>query len=256
MKKRSIIRVWLILLVSAWAAGGLGWAQDERDSVLFQVSTLDALSLGNFQGAMTVAELSRHGDFGIGTFDGLDGEMVMLSGRVYQVRSDGEVLRAGPRMTTPFAAVTRFAARRRLTISQPLTYAQFVAMLDPLLPSKNYFYAIKVEGEFRGLTARSVPRQQPPYPALAAVLAQQTLFPMSGVRGTLAGFRAPRFVAGVNQPGYHFHFLREDERAGGHAIDFEIANGVVEIGVLREHTTVLPATPGFRSAELPILLLQ
>ena len=252
--------VWVLwIAAAALSAETLDFERDPRlakskpaEDALFQVSTLDALSLGVFQGALSVDDLSKQGDFGLGTFEGLDGEMVVLNNRIYQVRSDGATSRVKSGMTTPFAVVTNFAPQLRIQITKPATYAQLIAAIEPLLPSLNYFYAIKVEGVFDSLTARSVAKQFPPYPTLAAAIAQQTLFPMTNVRGTLVGFRSPQFVRGINQPGFHFHFLRADEAAGGHALDFLLTQGTVEISLLRQHTTFLPETPAFAAAPLPI----
>lgn len=56
---------------------------------LFQASTINALVEGINEGDTTVKELKKHGDFGIGTFDDLDGEMIELDGKFYQIKSDG-----------------------------------------------------------------------------------------------------------------------------------------------------------------------
>src|SRR6202158_1160555 len=61
----------------------------DEDKTIFQTSTVDALMEGASQGDMTMGELKTHGDFGLGTFDGLDGEMIELDGKVFQVRADG-----------------------------------------------------------------------------------------------------------------------------------------------------------------------
>ena len=224
----------------------------QKDAGVFQVSTLDALSSGIFQGAMTFAELRQHGDFGVGTFDSLDGEMVALDGHFYQVRSDGVVSRVNGNATTPFAVVTKFDSDIRLKVTQAASLAEISAFIDQLLPSKNYFYAVKIHGEFSEITVRSVPKQYPPFPPLATAVAEQSLFPLHDVEGTLVGFRSPAFVKGINQPGYHFHFISDDARAGGHALSFEIRTGTVDIDILRDQSTFLPDNQPFRDATLPL----
>jgi len=219
---------------------------------LFQVSTLDALSLGIFQGSMAFSELRGHGDFGVGTFDSLDGEMVALDGRFYQIRSDGTVSRVENEALTPFAVVTNFRSSQTVAIHAPAVRTQVLSGIDQLLPSANYFYAVKIHGEFVSVTARSVPKQFPPYPALADAIAQQIVFPLQNVRGTLVGFRSPAFEKGINQPGYHFHFISDDRRSGGHALDFVVGNVTVEIDTIRQHSTFLPDNAAFRTAPLPL----
>jgi len=240
----------LPLLFSAEKEGEQG--NSKHDKELFQVSTLDALLQGIYQGALSYHDLKQHGDFGVGTFDSLDGEMVALDGSFYQVRSDGTINRVRGDATTPFAAVTTFQADLRLIINQPTPLAQLTALIDQILPSANFFYAVKVHGRFLDLTTRSVPKQYVPYPPLAIAIFQQTLFPYSNIAGTLVGFRSPAFVKGINQVGYHFHFISDDEKAGGHALSYTLSQGTVDIGVLRKNSVLLPDHPAFRAAPLPL----
>jgi acetolactate decarboxylase len=239
-----------LLLTSAGGAAKRGDSQHQNK--LFQVSTLDALSLGLYQGALSFGDLEKHGDFGLGTFDSLDGEMVALDGRFYQVRSDGTIERVHHDATTPFAVVTTFDSDLWLSISQPTSLDQLTGLIDQVLPSKNFFYAIKVHGSFMDLTTRSVPKQYVPYPPLSTAISQQALFVYSNLRGTLVGFRSPDFVKGINQAGYHFHFISDDEKAGGHALTFTLSRGIVEIEVIRENSVLLPENPAFLAAPLPL----
>jgi acetolactate decarboxylase len=196
--------------------------------------------------------LRGHGDFGVGTFDGLDGEMIALDGRFFRVRSDGTVWRVENDATTPFAVVTNFKASQSIAIRAPATQSQVLAAIDEMLPSKNYFYAVKIYGQFISVTARSVPRQLQPYPTLADAIAHESIFPLQNIRGTLVGFRSPAFVKGINQPGYHLHFISDDQRSGGHALDFEIGDVTIEIEAIRQHATFLPDNQPFRDAPLPL----
>jgi acetolactate decarboxylase len=227
-------------------------ANAKHDRELFQVSTLDALSLGIYQGSLSYHDLKQHGDFGVGTFDSLDGEMVALDGRFYQVRSDGTIERVPGDATTPFAAVTTFQSDVQFIISQPTSLAQLTELIEQKLPSGNFFYAVKVHGRFEDLTTRSVPKQYVPYPPLATAISQETLFPYRNIVGTLVGFRSPGFVKGINQVGYHFHFISDDESAGGHALSWTLSQGIVEIDLLRKSSMLLPDNPAFRLAPLPL----
>ena len=224
----------------------------EEPGVVFQVSTYDALSLGIFQGSMSFSELRGHGNFGLGTFDALDGEMIALDGSFFQVLSDGAVVRAENGMTTPFAVVTNFKPNQSIAVRGPAPRSQVLAAIDQMLPSANYFYALKIQGQFISVKARSVPRQVQPYPTLADAIAQQSVFPLRDIRGTLVGFRSPAFVKGINLPGYHFHFLSDDQRSGGHVLDFEIGDAVIEIETVRQYSTFLPDNEPFQTAPLPL----
>ena len=74
----------------------------------FQVSLLQGLTLGDYHGSVSVKELKRKGDIGLGTFDGLDGEMIMLDGSVYKAKGDGTVELADDSETIPFCGITFF----------------------------------------------------------------------------------------------------------------------------------------------------
>ena len=170
---------------------------------LMQVSTIDALLSGLYDGTMTIAELRQSGDFGIGTFDRLNGEMVMLDGIVYRVRSDGKVDVVPGTDTTPFAAVTFFESELRRDIASGTDFLMFQQWLDSLLPNLNLFYAVRLEGHFRVMKTRSVPQQTKPYPALADVARHQPEFEFEDVEGVIVGYRSPAFVKGIGVPGYH-----------------------------------------------------
>ncbi|HYE87648.1 MAG TPA: acetolactate decarboxylase [Vicinamibacterales bacterium] len=253
MPKRTL--VFLLVLIAAASAQprplrpGAG-RPAPRDAALFQVSTLDALLQGVYGASMTVGELRRHGDFGLGTYEGVDGEMILLDGRFYQVRFDGSVTEASADTRTPFAAVTDFRADSRFTV-KAASITQLGELIDTVLPSKNLFYAIRVHGPFAVINTRSVARQFLPYPPLASVTATQALFTNSNIVGTAVGIRCPTYVSGVNQAGYHFHFLSDDRKAGGHALSFTTGEVTVEVMTIRQHSVWLPGDEPFLKATLP-----
>lgn len=242
--------VWLT--VSAAVVSG-ALAQPARESgadLLYQVSTLPALSAGVFAADVSVAELLRHGDFGLGTFNGVDGEMIVLGGEVYRVGVDGAVNVAAADVQTPFAVVTPFEADLSATLTTPIPCAALYRFLDTLLPSPNAFYAVKVEGSFQTLEVRSEAGQQPPYRTLAEVLAEQVVFDLEETSGTMAGFWFPAYAEGLNLPGYHFHFVSADRTQGGHVLDCRIRRATVTVDVSDGLLVDLPATPAFLDADL------
>ncbi len=209
--------------------------------VLFQTSTLNALAAGVYDGDLTFGELKRHGDFGLGTFNALDGEMIALDGRFYRVAVDGGVSPVPDDHRTPFALVTFFTPHITHTLAEPLDFRQLQARLDGLLPSPNLLYAVRLTGRFSHLQTRSVPRQSRPYPPLAEAAKHQAVFNLAGATGTMVGFRLPPYMQGLNLPGYHCHFLTADRRAGGHVLDCRVENVRVEIAVLDRFFLRLPA---------------
>jgi acetolactate decarboxylase len=189
------------------------------DDEVWQYSTIAALLAGTYQGALTVGELKTHGDLGLGTFNGLDGEMVVLDGKVWQVRTDGRPAEAGDGVGVPFAAVIRFAARRTLDVPAGLDMAGLTALLDTSVADPTLIQAVRIDGRFTRLKVRSVPAQTPPYRPLTAIVpSEQTVFDLSEVEGTLVGFRFPSDLAGANVVGWHLHFIAADRRAGGHVL--------------------------------------
>lgn len=218
--------------------------------ILYQVSTIDALLQGVYDGILPVAELETHGDFGIGTFDGLEGEMIALNGSYYQIKTDGIAYPVSGEMTTPFATVTCFEADENFRLEEPANLTELEAFLDLNLPSENLFYAVRIYGNFSYIKARSVPRQEKPYPKLADAVSTQSVFEFENISGTLVGFRTPEYVKGVNVPGYHLHFITEDRSAGGHVLDLEMENGDASLDITNAFFMELPTSGDFYSVEL------
>ena len=239
-------RLLVLLLAAASALSG------QSRGEFFQTSTIDALLQGVYDGDMTFGELRKHGDFGIGTFNGLDGEMIAFDGRYYQITSDGKAHPVGDEMRTPFASVTRFVPDIIIPVDGRLTLADLQKRIDAALPSANWYYAIRATGRFESVSARSVPRQQPPYRSLTEVVKTQPVFHSRNVDGVLAGFRCPEFAKGTNVPGYHLHFLNLEATAGGHVLALVLASGRIEIAIQREIHISLPSTAAFSRANLAI----
>jgi acetolactate decarboxylase len=192
----------------------------ERDPhVLFQASTIGALLDGAFDGDLTFTELAEHGDLGLGTQNGLDGEMIALDGEFFRADVDGGIHRVPPEARTPFAVVTRFEAEVDEPLEGDLSHDELLARLDALVPAATSSCAIRLDGRFELVRARSVPAQTPPYRPLTEVVADQHLFDLVDVSGTMLGFRFPAYAEGIEVGGYHLHFINEDRRRGGHVLD-------------------------------------
>jgi acetolactate decarboxylase len=207
---------------------------------LTQVSVINALMEGVYDGVMTFETLHQYGDFGIGTFANLDGEMLGFDGNFYQVKANGIAYAVDDSMETPFACVTFFDVDQEVLLEQGMDYAQFESFLDGILPSTNIFYAIKIKGNFSYVKTRSVPAQQKPYPPLVEVTQNQPTFEFSDVEGTIVGFRSPPYSGGITVPGYHLHFLTEDQRAGGHVLEFTSEDSIAYLDYTRDLLLILP----------------
>lgn len=229
-----------------WAAGCAG---PSRNTV-YQTSTIDALLAGVYDGDLTLRELRARGDFGIGTYDNLDGEMVLLDGEFHQVKADGKVYSPDLDGETPFAAVCAFRPEKVFAVPSGADMRAAEALIDREAPNQNLFHAIRIEGQFKTMRTRSVPAQKRPFPPLKAVAATQPVFDMENVSGTVLGFRCPPFAAGVNVPGYHLHFISRDRARGGHILAFELVTGTAQVEVLDRFVMQLPATEDFATVDL------
>lgn len=222
-----------------------------RPEGITQVATIDALLAGVYDGHTDLRTLRHHGNFGIGTFEALDGEMVLLDGHFYQVRADGKVYRPALSNRTPFACVADFVADQQADLTEPLDLDALEARIDQLVPEPNRFCTFRIHGDFDTVKTRSVPAQAKPYPPLAGVTKTQPVFELGRIRGTLIGFRSPEFVKGVNVPGYHLHFLADDLSAGGHVLGFELARGELQVDSRHDWLRIeLPPDRAFRTADL------
>ena len=213
MKRRALFLAILFVL-------GCAHAPCKKD-VVFQNAPIKALLAGCYSGTMSVHDLAKHGDFGFGTLDALDGEMIVLDHAFYQIKPDGKVRLLTDKDTSPFATMTFFEAGRKFAPGQAMDFKALTAFLDKNLPSGNLIYALKIEGKFHSLKVRSAARQKKPFPVLTEAIKAQKVFELKDQEGTLVGFRFPPFAEGVNVPGYHFHFLSRDKTLGGHVLDLQ-----------------------------------
>lgn len=231
-----------------------GMHREHEPSVLFQASTIGALLDGAYEGDVTFAELAEHGDLGLGTLNALDGEMIALGGRFYRADLDGHVNEIEPGAMTPFAVVVGFEAAVEFELERPAEQAELLAELDRRLPPDAGACAVRVDGTFNSVRARSVPRQQKPYRPLAEVITEQHVFDLEGVEGTIVGFRFPDHSGAIEVGGYHLHFVDSERARGGHVLDFDLASGSVAIDPSNELRVELPPGVDLREPhlELPI----
>lgn len=225
-------------------------APNENDT-LFQTSTIGALMTGVFDGTMSFKDLRSHGDFGVGTFNRLDGEMVELDGQFYQVKSDGSAYPVDGSMKTPFAEVTFFKPDETASLNSTYNLTQLQSYLDGRLPTKNLFYAIRIDGTFDYIKTRAPLAQDKPYPTLTEALKSQKIFQFQNVTGTVVGVWCPSYAKEINVAGYHMHFITADRSKGGHLLDLTLSkNATVQIDDLSGLQMALPLEEEFYQADL------
>ena len=245
-------RLFVPALIIMMVIGSVGCSPEirtDRDTV-FQASTISALMKGVYDGSMTIGQLRPYGDFGLGTFQALNGEMLELDGIFYRASLDGSISVVPDNTITPFAAVTFLDNDQVVNITQRMDINQLQSYVDSQVESQNFFYAVKVEGKFSYMKTRSVPEQSKPYPPLTEAIKNQQITEFHDVEGTMIGFRCPPFVEGVNVPGYHFHFIDKARKMGGHVLDLQTSDVKLTIDNTANFVMVLPGTPGFSKVNL------
>ena len=218
-------------------------------STLYQVSTAGALVEGIYQGAVRVGTLREHGDLGLGTFENLDGEMVVVDGRFFQVRADGSVRECDDDALSPFAVVTRFTPEAAVTLAHCPDLSHLTAQFDGLRDTDNLFFALRVDGHFDVIHTRAMCRTKEGVPLVQAA-AVRPEFEFHEVSGTLVGFWTPEYAKALNVPGYHLHFVSADRQKGGHLLQCRGSNLRLQIQREGDFRVVLPETADFMKADL------
>ena len=208
--------------------------------VLFQASTIGALLDGSFEGDVRFAELANHGDLGLGTLNHLDGEMIAIDGRFYRADVEGNISEVEPEERTPFAVIVPFASRLQFDLEGSLDHDRLLAEIDRRIPADAASCAVRIDGRFELVRARSVPRQEPPYRPLTEVVGEQHVFELAAVDGTMLGFRFPEYAEGIEVAGWHLHFISEDRIRGGHVLDSRAESVHVQLDPSGELHVELP----------------
>lgn len=221
-------------------------------SELFQASTFSALSDGVYDGDFTYQELMKRGNFGLGTFNGTDGEMIALDGQFYQTTYQGKVKPVSPKQKTPFAAVVFFRSAFSAETKNVKTLQTLCKFLEGFIQQKNTPHAICITGKFRHISLRNLHEQKPPYRPLSETSKEQHLFEAQSITGTLVGFYFPKYLDGINVNRCHFHFIDAKKETGGHVLDVAIDSAKCEFQPCDTFTISLPQTKEFSQANLMV----
>ena len=217
---------------------------------VFQTSLMSALLDGVYDGELTIGELLQQGDFGLGTFNALDGEMVVLDSVCYHLRGSGQASVADPSLCTPFAVVTHFVPMITQVLPANLSRAEVAGIVGELIPSENYLYAMRITGDFDWVRTRTAARQTKPYPPLRAATKGEPVIGFDNVSGIVAGFRTPLYEQGIGVPGGHVHFIDDERKRGGHVLDYAISRGKLDLCLATDLHLALPLNKAFERANL------
>ena len=224
---------------------------DER---MFQVSTLQSLALGYTRAVMTVGELMQHGETGLGTFEDVNGEMIVIDGKCYRAMDDGRVTEAGDERGVPFASVAYMDNCREFELSGDYTMESLKAELNNRIEEDfglNSMHVIQIHGTFEKIYARS----ELPYRAHHVTLKDmlditQTSFEFSNIMGSLVGVYYPDYMDGINAAGWHLHFVNDERNKGGHVYEIKMTSGKVRLAKKTRIDIQLPKDPGFDTYSL------
>ncbi len=217
---------------------------------LYQYSTMGALVGGLFEGTFKMSEVLKSGNYGIGTMDGLDGELVIIEGKPYLIESNGNIREVDAEERTPFASMIEFKPTHTLNYKEVLNKEQMDEIILEEIQGMNYFHAVKITGKFKLIKARAVKKQKKPYPKLVEAVKEQGYFDYTETTGTLFGFYTPHFIQGVGVGGYHVHYLSDDGKEGGHVFDYEIEDVSVEMALAEDLILKMPETETYRKNDL------
>jgi acetolactate decarboxylase len=193
---------------------------------LFQTSTIEALLGGAFDGDVSISEILEHGDLGLGTLNGLDGELIVVDGQAWKADPNATLVRVPASSRTPYAVVVPFSSDAPIVLRGPVRFADLEGAIGHHLKGTTSPVAARIDGTFHSVRVRSVPRQRRPYPPLAEALAQQRISDLSDVSGTMVGFGFPNALEGIEMIGWHLHFVTDERTHGGHVLGFVLRDGV------------------------------
>ncbi|WP_414048915.1 acetolactate decarboxylase [Macrococcus animalis] len=217
---------------------------------LYQYSTMGALVGGMFEGTFKMSDVLATGNYGIGTMDSLNGELIVLDGTPYLIESTGNVREVSLDETTPFASMMDFKPTKTLEFKGSLNKKKLDEEILQAMQGMNYFHAVKITGKFKLVKARSVKKQEQPYPKLVEAVKEQGYFDIEETEGTLFGFYTPHFIMGIGVGGYHVHYLSDDRKSGGHVFDYQIEDVKVELALQEDFILKMPSTDRYRENDL------
>ena len=240
-------------LLAGFVACSSAYAATADRETIQQVALLQSLAQGYFGGTVTVKQLRSVGDIGIGTFKGLNGEMIVLDGTVYQALGSGKVVVADDKDTVPFSNVTFFDKDITLPLTDIANKAALEERLNKIVNEKgpNSFYMIKLHTTFPSILFRSEYGSREPYPTLVGALKEkQTEFTHKNITGTVVGLFCPNYMGGLNSTGWHFHFISDDKKHGGHVLELTFQSGKVLIDKTDKFNMLIPDDKPFQSLNL------
>jgi acetolactate decarboxylase len=228
-------------------------SQESKSDKIYQYSVFTALANKIYDGTTTVADIKKKGNTGLGTYNGLNGEMIVCDGVFYQWLANGTVQIPEDSELVPFAVVTFFEIDQTFNIPLVGNYEEMKTLIETKLPSKNLGYAFKIYGNFETLKCASANKQEKPFTkTISNALINRPTFDMENVNGTLVGFWYPEYVGKINVTGFHLHFISDDKKQAGHVLDFKANKLKIDIDYCDGFNVELVNTEAFKNADFDL----
>jgi acetolactate decarboxylase len=227
----------------------MGCSPNEED-MIFHYSVLKALDNGVLEGNMKVGELKQHGDLGLGTFNKMNGEMIVLDHVVYRVTPEGNIVQPDDETLIPYSIITFYHQDDTLSLSGEINYQVLKTYVDKRVPSRNLFYAFRISGEFEYIKCGGANIQEKPYnKSLSQMLGDRPVYEGKDIKGTLVGFWCPEYIGDINTAGFHLHFLSDDHSIGGHLMEFTARSLEIGYDAKSIYKIFLPDTEIFKETQ-------
>lgn len=242
------MRILTLLCGLAIGAGILPAQAGHTTSVppaMWQNMPLIALLNGYLAGNINVQSALAHGDFGLGAFGDLEGEMIALNGKMFQIGADGKPRERDGATQLAYAQIVRFHPTKKFVLPADTSFDKIAQAVNAELPLGNSTYAVRLTGTFAALTTRAPHKQSPPYPTFCEAMKTQQTFPLDGREGTMAGFVGPPYISTIDSAGFHLHFLAQDHGAGGHVLSFRTGKVTIELEKIDRVIVDTPTDPQF-----------
>ena len=247
MKKFFTVAILTTAMLFNTASAAPAPAKDRE--TIYQIALLQSLAMGYFDGSISVKDLKTHGDTGIGTFEGLDGEMIVLDGVVYRANRDLKINVVADKVTVPFSNVTFFDKDFSVKLADVQSKDALEKIFNEQVAKygRNSFYMIKLSGTFNEVLIRSESGQKEPYPTLVEALKTQNEISPKNIKGTIVGLYCPDFMSSLNSTGWHFHFISADKKIGGHVLELNLKSGEAQFDKTDNFLLNLPTKENFHA---------
>jgi acetolactate decarboxylase len=254
MKKGIILFLLVSFIIScnnSPSVENTGSSSSQKPDEFYHYSIWAALVNKVYDGNLTVKEAKNYGDIGLGTYNGADGELIALDGVFYHVPSSGVVSVVDDTTHIPYLNAAFFDKDISFEIKDRINYDSLRKLIQQQFPSRNFFYAFKIHGEFDSLKLGSLYKQERPYmEGLDSLMPHRPTFNTTNVTGTMVGFYSPDFIGDINVAGFHLHFMSDDKKTGGHVMEFKGKNFEVGMDKLATYRFVLPEKTDFDTVNL------